>query len=227
MKDITSHNKAVNFEIEFKESRLKKAIKIISKMEPGTLLDIGCSNGDWANYWTQRGWKCSGVEVNGDKVAIAVSKGVNAKYCDLNSDKLPFDNNSFDFVFAGEVIEHLIDGDGFINEIGRCLKKKGKLLITTPNLVSFENRIRILLGQYPVFLDYRLDGNGHVRAFTPKILKKMLTEHGFRILKQTGNWVPFIPQKYLNDIQMPFIAFTGSILPGLAMDIIFLCEKME
>ena len=99
------------------------------------------------------------------------------------------------------------------------------MLITTPNLVSFENRLRILLGIYPVWVNYNLSGSGHVRAYTPRILRKQLREHGFEVVIHKGNWVPFIPQRFLTDVDLPALAVTGDFLPNLSMDIIMLARR--
>jgi len=225
MVTLSAYNEATKFKYEFRESRLKKCSKIIQRLPPGRLLDIGCSTGDWAAYWRNKGWQCAGVDIDNEHVQLARSRRIEAKYCDLNHDRLPFEDQSFDLVFAGEVIEHLIDTDGFISELYRCLSSGGHLLITTPNLVSFENRLRILLGVYPAWVNYNLSGSGHVRAYTPGVLRKQLREHGFEVVVHKGNWVPFIPQHFLTDIDVPALAITGDVLPNLAMDIIMLARR--
>jgi 2-polyprenyl-3-methyl-5-hydroxy-6-metoxy-1,4-benzoquinol methylase len=227
MRNISEYNSAHKFLFEFRETRIKKCIRIIKNLDKGTFLDIGCSTGEWGEYWLKKGWDVFGVDIDTMHLREAENKGLKASYCDLNKDKLPFSDSFFDLIFAGEVIEHLIDTDGFINELYRCLKPGGHILITTPNLVSFENRLRMLFGIYPVWVDYRLQGSGHVRAYTPTVLKRQLRSSGFKIRKTTGNWVPFIPQKFLNDIDFPWLSFSGSLLPGLAMDIIVLARKTE
>ena len=63
---------------------------------------------------------------------------------------LPISNACLDAVFAGEIIEHLVDTDSFIAEIARVLRPGGHTVITTPNLASFENRLRLLAGIYPI-----------------------------------------------------------------------------
>lgn len=224
MKNVSNYNAMRDFQYEFRESRIKKCISIMDQMIPGHLLDIGCSVGNWAAYWTNRGWKASGIDINAENIESAQTKGITAKVCDLNNESIPFADNSFDLVFAGEVIEHLIDTDGFLKEIRRCLRPDGYLLLTTPNLSSFENRLRIMLGYYPVWVNYNLDGCGHVRAYTPPVLKKQLKQNGFHVIKHTGNWVPFVPQFLLNDIQLPCLSVTGSIFPNLSMDIIVLAK---
>jgi SAM-dependent methyltransferase len=225
MKTISDYNIATKFTYEMRESRLKKCVKIMNSLAPGRMLDIGCSNGDWATYWTDRGWQCSGVDIDREHVEIARQRGIDAKHCDLNRDPLPFADESFDLIFAGEVIEHLVDTDGFMRELRRCVRPGGAVLITTPNLVSFENRVRILLGIYPIWVNYNLAGSGHVRAYTARVLKRQLLEHGFRVVVHKGNWVPFVPQRFMNDINVPFLAITGDVFPSLSMDTIVLARR--
>ncbi len=76
-----------------------------------------------------------------------------------------------------------------------------------------------------MWVDYRLAEAGHIRAYTPGVLRKQLRANRFSIVKHTGNWVPFIPQKYLDDIKLPALSVTGTLLPWLAMDIIILARK--
>lgn len=225
MKSLSQFNSEHNFLFEFRETRIKKCIKIIRNLNRGCFLDIGCSTGEWGEFWLKDGWDVFGIDIDKMHLSEAERRGVKASYCDLNREKLPFNDNSFDLIFAGEVIEHLIDTDGFLQELHRCSKPGGFILITTPNLVSIENRLRILFGLYPLWVDYRLQGSGHVRAYTTTVLKQQLQESGFKVRKTTGNWIPFIPQRFLNDIQLPWLSFTGSLFPRMAMDIIVLAQK--
>jgi 2-polyprenyl-3-methyl-5-hydroxy-6-metoxy-1,4-benzoquinol methylase len=222
---VSEYNRDTKFTYELRESRLKKCVRIIDRLSPGRMLDIGCSTGDWSAHWQSQGWQCAGIDIDRAHVEIASHRGIDARYCDLNRDPLPFEDQSFDLIFAGEVIEHLVDTDAFLQELHRCLRPGGSVLITTPNLASFENRLRLVLGIYPIWLNYNLAGSGHVRAYTPGILKKQLRDHGFRITRHKGNWVPFIPQHFTDDIKQPWLAFTGDLFPSLAMDIIMLAER--
>jgi ubiquinone/menaquinone biosynthesis C-methylase UbiE len=225
MQTVSGYNEATKFIYELRESRLKKCVRLMESLSPGKLLDIGCSNGDWGLYWQARGWQPAGVDIDREHLAIGKERGVDARYCDLNSQPIPFESETFDLVFAGEVIEHMVDTDGFLRELNRCCKPGGHLLLTTPNLASFENRIRLLLGIYPKWLNYNLSESGHVRGYTPGVLRKQLGMHGFQVVRHLGNWVPFIPQHFVDDVKMPSLAITGDLLPTLAMDIILLARK--
>jgi ubiquinone/menaquinone biosynthesis C-methylase UbiE len=225
MQTATGYNQATKFTYELRESRLKKCVRLMESLSPGKLLDIGCSKGDWGLYWQARGWQPAGIDIDREHLAMAKERGVDARYCDLNSQPIPFETEYFDLIFAGEVIEHLVDTDGFLRELNRCCKRGGHLLLTTPNLASFENRLRLLLGMYPKWLNYNLAESGHVRGYTPGALKSQLAVHGFQVTRQLGNWVPFIPQHFVDDVKMPSLAITGDLLPSLAMDIIVLARK--
>jgi hypothetical protein len=52
------------------------------------------------------------------------------KKCDLESDSFPVDPAWADIVYAGEVIEHLVDTDRFLAESRRALKFSDFLLPT-------------------------------------------------------------------------------------------------
>ena len=70
----------------------------------------------------------------------------------VNSDitqGLPFHDSSFDLILCSEVIEHEFDTDNLMTECYRCLEVGGRVLITTPNINNWCNRIRIPLGLYP------------------------------------------------------------------------------
>ena len=69
--------------------------------------------------WQSRGWNTAGVDINRDNIEIARTSNVDARFCDLNRDPLPFGDGDFDLIFAGEVIGHLVDTDGFLAEVRR------------------------------------------------------------------------------------------------------------
>ena len=50
--------------------------------------------------------------------------------------KIPF-KNKFDWIIFGEVLEHVSDDDEALENIGKSLKKGGKLILSTPRSVKY------------------------------------------------------------------------------------------
>src|SRR3989339_802639 len=83
---------------------------------------------------------------------------------------LPYEDNFFDIVIAGEIIEHIFDTDLFLAEIRRVLKSGGKLLISTPNIASLGRRLLLFFGGNPIIelSPNEPDSSGHIRYFSFK-----------------------------------------------------------
>jgi predicted SAM-dependent methyltransferase len=59
--------------------------------------------------------------------------------CDLNHPPWPLEENSFDEVFAYNVLEHLPDIPGIMQEIHRVGRPKAKVYIKTPHFASLSS----------------------------------------------------------------------------------------
>lgn len=129
------------------------------------------------------------------------SYGIAAYQCDLERDSLPFGDQSVGFVLLAEVIEHL---NSFplhtLREIRRILCNEGKLLITTPNLLTLRNRISFLWGEphydtlslpYDALIARETVGHtGHFRLYTMAELIDLLERLGFLIEYKTYLNIP-------------------------------------
>ena len=134
--------------------REKKAIEFIKEVsqKEKKFLDAGCGTGEFLSFIKKKfRFEGFGLDYSRDAVNICKKKNLNVKFADLNS-KIPFKKDSLDIVYAGEVIEHLYNPDRFLEEVRKVLKKGGYLILTTPNLCSWYNRILFLLGIQPVFM---------------------------------------------------------------------------
>jgi 2-polyprenyl-3-methyl-5-hydroxy-6-metoxy-1,4-benzoquinol methylase len=207
------------------ESRFQRVMEMLDRRRPGTLLDIACGPGLLGGVMARRGWNVVGVEL-AEPLAKAARERITPVCADVGTAGLPFAPERFDVAFAGEIIEHIVDTDGFLAEMRRVVRPGGAVIITTPNLASFENRVRLLLGRYPKWVEFRGGGEGHVRAYTAATLQEQLVDHGFAVRAVTGNWVPFLPQHLVDDVRLPLLARTGVWFPTFAMVIIVEAEKL-
>lgn len=76
---------------------------------------------------------------------------------DLETQKIPVEDDTFDYVLCCEVIEHMeVDPMFMMSEINRVLKTNGLLILTTPNITSSRALWKILRGMEPHFyMQYR------------------------------------------------------------------------
>lgn len=147
---------------------------------PQKLLSIACSTGVIEEKMKNKlGIIVFGIDAAKNSLKTASKRGIITKYADF-SKPLPFRNNYFDFVFAGEIIEHVFDTKSFLLEIYRVLKPKGYLILTTPNLARLDDRLKLLFGKTPrqtsplhpyLYL--------HIHPFTFDSLKNALETCGF------------------------------------------------
>lgn len=136
------------------EAYAQASREIISTLKElgGPCLDCGADSGGWferlaAELNLERS-QYYGLEWNGDAVAIARQKQLNVQHANLNQ-KLPFEADSFNCIFALSVLEHLLNGCQFLREAKRALKPGGKLVILTPNISTYFTAALILAGRMP------------------------------------------------------------------------------
>ena len=118
---------------------------------------------------------------------------------DLNRASLSaaLDGETFDVVFCGEVIEHLFSPDALLREIRELMTPESIFVLSTPNLGYWVNRILLLAGISPLFLENSAErklgrfsralgqGNpteGHIRLFTYRALRELVELAGFEIV---------------------------------------------
>jgi len=107
--------------------------------------------------------------------------------CNVEKERLPFKDETFDMVLCCELIEHLIfDPIHMLNETNRVIKD-GILILTTPNLTRLANRVKLMLGKsinWPIKDFYeRSPYDRHNREYTLDEIKYMLSLTGFKIVK--------------------------------------------
>jgi 2-polyprenyl-6-hydroxyphenyl methylase/3-demethylubiquinone-9 3-methyltransferase len=99
------------------------------------ILDIGCGGGFLTNYLATKGVEVTGIDqsVSSLRVAEDNDKTNTVKYLPANAYQLPFGDESFDFVFAMDFLEHVESPEKVISEASRVLKKKGSFFYHTFN----------------------------------------------------------------------------------------------
>ena len=210
-----------------KNPRLKIMLDIINglNLQEKNILDIGCYDGTFLSLIKNRSNNFFGLEASDWGIEQCKQKNIDARqffFDDKNKTRLPCEDNFFDLVVAGEIIEHIFDTDFFLTEIRRVLKPGGKLLISTPNIASLGRRLMLLAGINPII---ELSPNepassGHIRYFTRKTLKKLLEKNKFKPLESRADLVNFS-----NDGRIRSTCL-ARIFPSFGASIICLAERI-
>jgi SAM-dependent methyltransferase len=121
---------------------------------------------------------------------------------DLNSGSLSeaLGERQFDVVFCGEVLEHLFAPDALVEQMRLVLRDDGILVVSTPNLAYWRNRLLLLAGISPFYLEnaaamklgrvFRALGQGnptegHIKVFTYRALRDLLALKRFDVVRVT------------------------------------------
>jgi methionine biosynthesis protein MetW len=184
------------------EPRFDKILQIAGKLEGDCLLDIGCGDGSFTILLkeTLKSREVVGIEIAPEAINAIEKKGIKAYQLDIDEKTFPFNDDYFDVVYCGEVIEHLFNPDHLLKEVYRVLKPGGSCIISTPNLAGWPNRLALLLGYQPfatsVSPEHESVGKliikgsegqwGHIRVFTTRALVELLEIHHFKIVRLVG-----------------------------------------
>lgn len=220
--------------------RHRRVLETFAVRRPHRFLDVGCGDGRFTSLLKEKAGagEAHGVELSPAGVAKARANGINAVCVDAGTQRLPYAGGFFDAVFAGEIVEHLVDPDHLLEEIHRVLIPGGFLILTTPNLAALHNRLALLLGYQPFPLSASLRYNlgrpyepafqapqslDHVRVFTLRSLLALLRRHGFTVvtLRGAGAQLPA-------DLKFRLCVLLDRLLvriPSLSYRVVVVCEK--
>lgn len=152
---------------------------LLAHVRPGRrVLDLGCGDGAFAAVLTGAGARVDAVDVAAGAVRRTRTAAPAAAAAQVAEDApLPYPEDAFELVWAGEVLEHVADVSGLLAEVRRVLRWGGVLLVTTPNLPRLGVAWEALRGGP---LERRLDPRSdHLRFFTARTLRALLAEAGF------------------------------------------------
>ncbi|MCP3981383.1 MAG: methyltransferase domain-containing protein [bacterium] len=101
------------------------------------ILDFGCGRG-WLSNALSRYGDVTGIDLSDEAVRRAAREHPHVKFQagDVTDAKIPelLGEQSFDVVVSSEVVEHVLDQDGFFRNVDRLLKPQNSLFVmTTPN----------------------------------------------------------------------------------------------
>ena len=152
------------------ERHLRPLEKI--KAPPGQLVDVGAYTGVFVEIAAQHGWDAFGVEPSHWAVEQARERGLHMIEGTLANSGLA--DNSLDVVTMWDVIEHVPNPFGEMQQAERLLKPGGLLVVHTMDIDS--GFARLMGGRWPWLMEM------HIYYFSRRTLKHLLEKAGFTVI---------------------------------------------
>ncbi|MFN8644898.1 MAG: class I SAM-dependent methyltransferase [Candidatus Binatia bacterium] len=160
--------------------------RVIELLEPldwrhARVADVGAGNGYFSHALGER-LRARGLDP-GAHVAACDAIPEACQYAPVHcaavgpDGRLPFDDASFAAVVSIEVIEHVENQFAFLRELARIAEPGALVIVTTPNTLNANSRLRTLLQGFPLLFDpVPLAGgnlrelSGHIHPVSPYFL---------------------------------------------------------
>jgi len=150
----------------------QRFLQMASKLSPlrnaPTILDLGCGEGSLVGAFRQKGYDAYGCDYIDNKGSSDFTRDVQNRFdagvlraIEVSRYCLPFEDNTFDYIFSMQVFEHVMDYDATLREIRRILKPEGLSLhifpsrytliephVFVPLATVFRNKAWLLLWAY-------------------------------------------------------------------------------
>jgi 2-polyprenyl-3-methyl-5-hydroxy-6-metoxy-1,4-benzoquinol methylase len=153
----------------------------------GTLLEIGCGEGEFLKVAGENGWTATGIEISELATKTAREKyGVQALTGTLEQHVDKFVPGSFDVVILWALIEHVRNPGEILRTVRRLVRNGGAILLYTPNANSMFHRLarlahHVTFGMFKGPMECVIVAM-HPMYFTPGTLKRLLKDNNFLVV---------------------------------------------
>lgn len=200
------------------------------KLPPSAkVLDLGC----YPPYLFRRLHR-AGFDVFGISSSHELVIHPHIHTLNLEHDVFPFPSNQFDLVILSEVLEHLSTSPQHLfRQVRRVLKPGGYFVITTPNVLRWQNLFSLLLGHniyFPVFQLSQNINHRHHREYTLTELRQLFDPRCFTVTTQQFliAYPPYRPKNQADSSSLKLIKYLNyflSLLFPSRRDTIFLLVR--
>jgi 2-polyprenyl-3-methyl-5-hydroxy-6-metoxy-1,4-benzoquinol methylase len=159
---------------------LRRAFLLAHVRAGEAVLDVGCGAGAFSAALREHGARPIAVDVAREALRRARERvpGLDARLW-APGEPLPVDDNAVDVVWAGEVVEHVVDVAPWLSELRRVLRPRGTLLLSTPHHGA--GTLLALALSSRRFAEHFEPRSDHVRFFSPRTLRALLDDLGFDV----------------------------------------------
>ena len=171
------------------DSKIRFDLQIIASwIDPGSkVLGLGCGEGELLQFLKKnKGVACTGIELNEDKVARCIEKGLTVLQGDINEEVLDYPDDAFDYVILSQTLQQIYEP----GELVRAMLRIGKRgVVSFPNFSHWSIRLQLLTtGRAPLTkqLPYDWHDTPNIRVIALKDFRRFSREAGFSILREVA-----------------------------------------
>lgn len=173
------------FDIRYYTWSREELISLIEKGkgEKFRVLEVGCGCGATL---AKIDYLWENADVCGIELVDSVAR-IGANYLDIiqgniETMELPYEQEAFDYIIFGDVLEHLYHPEAVLRRLMPYLKQNGRFLCSIPNVMHESVILPLLKGKF----EYREAGildRTHIRFFTLDSIVRMLDDCGLKICR--------------------------------------------
>ena len=213
------------------QEELNLFASLIPSKNPMRVLDLGCAEGELALLLNKMGHQVTASDISYGqllKVGQKSKEEIELIHCDIQKEVNGFEENSFDFIFFMDVIEHLKSPVEALVNIRKILHDKGRLIIHTPNGCHLSRFTWYLRNGVKTrnFKDFKNLGDFHFHLYDYLSLEQTLHFCGFK----TSRVIPTtftLPLLHRFKIFNPVSKRLVQKVPMLGDTLLLECEKCE
>jgi SAM-dependent methyltransferase len=162
-----------------------------------TMLDLGCGRARLGLEIERLGLTVTGIDNSAVACETArrrISKVIELDMTDFEGAGRALTGRRFDWLLAADVLEHAADPRGVLSFYRQFLEPGGHLIVALPNILVWDNRLRLLLGRFD-YTDSGAMDRRHLRFFTFRSARQLLLDAGFTPIART--WQEGIVRAFL------------------------------
>lgn len=159
--------------------------KIIQWVEPvKRVLEIGCSSGYMSKELAKKDCAVTGIEINPEVAKEARKHCQKVIIGDVESQATigKLGNKKFEVIILADVLEHLKDPESVLINLLKYLDRRGKIIISVPNIAFLTNRLLHLFGRFD-YTDWGIMDRTHLRFFTRESILQLVGKSGLKLVK--------------------------------------------
>lgn len=149
------------------------------------ILDVGCASGILGEYMANvLGCDVVGLDFDSTALAIAMQRACYRKLIQVDLDSFSAsilrEDDCFDAIVFGDVLEHLRDPAALLGELSSFLTPEGAFLISLPNVAHGSIKLNLLLNRF-LYSEEGLLDRTHLRFFSLATILDFCDQNRFRI----------------------------------------------